>query len=160
MKLFGRFRHVAIEDAGRLERRLQRVQQREAAAEAEADHAGASSVHLGPLREPRARRLEVREGRPLAAAEREEGAQHAEHFRRSRVEEVRRQRHVAEIGDARRDAADVVVQAEDLVDHDDRRPSRAVGRPRERRPHRPPGGRREGEVLDRRHAQALPTLIA
>jgi hypothetical protein len=44
------------------------------------------------------------------------------------VEQGRRDRVVAGVGDAPRDVLDVVVDAEGLLDHDDRGPGLAVGR--------------------------------
>src|SRR5581483_11812119 len=63
------FRHVAVEDARRAERRPHRVEERESAAETEADDARPPRVDVAPRSEPGARGLEIGERRPLAPPE-------------------------------------------------------------------------------------------
>jgi hypothetical protein len=92
-QLLDGLRHVAVEGAGDLERRARRVEEREAAAHAEADDAGPSRVDLRPRREPRARGLEVGDdASDLAARHADERPEDAQHARAGHVVEVDRER--------------------------------------------------------------------
>src|SRR5437879_4866243 len=105
-------------------------------------------------REIGARRIEVREGRPLAAAQRSQRAHHADDARRGAVVQMRRYRGVAEISDAPGDAADVVVEAEDLVNDDDARTAIVARGRRDGGAHRVSARARKRDVL-RRHPMIL-----
>ena len=94
--------------------------QREAAAHAEPDHAGAARA-VGVLPQPRAHDLDVVEGRALAAQHRAERRADAAHGAAGAVE-VGGDREIAGRRQPVGLAADVVDQTERLVEHDDAGP--------------------------------------
>jgi len=121
--------HDAVVDRGGREAQLRAGDEREAAALAEARHGDPPRVHLWPRRQRLAGRMDVGDlPRHAAAGHVEHHAGEAHDARAVRVE-VGGQRRVAGLGEAARDAADVVVEAEGLVQHDHARVgSRAGGR--------------------------------
>ncbi len=117
----GALRDVSVEARDDVGRRARRIQQRKATAHAEACDTETRRVDLRTIGEPAARGVDGGKRGAVAARERAQRAKHTQRARAAARVEVRRERRVTSVGETPRDAPDVVVEAEDLVEDQDAR---------------------------------------